>query len=90
MSTTTGDDAESGDRSSGDQSSGDRSGGESNEMREPHEHAAAAGAPGASGPGDAGYEGEAMVGDEGAAAGPQSFQDPFGRPEDVGEPPGAP
>ncbi len=50
-------------------------------MAEPHEHAAAAGAPGASGPGDAGYEGEAMVGDEGAAAGPEAFDDPFGRPD---------
>ncbi|MDQ3573714.1 MAG: hypothetical protein M3378_10465 [Actinomycetota bacterium] len=80
MATSTGDDAESGDRSS------DRS----NDMTDPHDHAAAAGAPGASGPGDAGYEGEAMVGDEGAAAGPQSFQDPFGRPEDASEPPGAP
>lgn len=50
-------------------------------MREPHEHASAAGAPGASGPGDTGYEGEIMVGDEGGAAGPESFQDPFGRPD---------
>ncbi len=50
-------------------------------MSEPHEHAAAAGAPGASGPGDAGYDGEAMVGDEGGAAGPESFEDTFGRPD---------
>ena len=50
-------------------------------MSEPHDHAAAAGAPGASGPGDPGYEGEATVGDEGAAAGPEAFGDPFGRPE---------
>ncbi len=55
---------------------------EANRMREPHEHAAAAGAPGASGPGEAGYEGEAMVGDEGAVAGPESFDDPFGRPDE--------
>ncbi len=53
----------------------------SGDMREPHEHASAAGAPGASGPGDTGYEGEIMVGDEGGAAGPESFQDPFGRPD---------
>ena len=52
-----------------------------NRMRDPHEHAAAAGAPGASGPGEAGYEGEAMVGDEGAAAGAESFVEPFGRPD---------
>ena len=49
-------------------------------MAEPHEHASAAGTPGASGPGQLGYEGEAMVGDEGAVAGPESFDDPFGRP----------
>ena len=54
-----------------------------NEMKDPHDHAGAAGAPGASGPGDPGYEGEATVGDEGASAGPVSFQDPFGRPDDV-------
>lgn len=50
-------------------------------MSEPHDHATAAGAPGASGPGDPGYEGEATVGDEGAAAGPEAFDDPFGRPD---------
>ena len=54
-----------------------------NEMEEPHDHAGAAGAPGASGPGDPGFEGEAMVGDEGASAGPLSFDDPFGRPEEA-------
>jgi len=37
--------------------------------------------PGASGPGEPGYEGEATVGDEGASAGPESYQDPFGRPD---------
>ena len=37
--------------------------------------------PGASGPGEPGYEGDATVGDEGAAAGPESYQDPFGRPD---------
>lgn len=60
--------------------------GRGGDMREPHEHASAAGAPGASGPGDAGYEGEVTVGDEGAAAGPESFQDPFGRPDEAGAP----
>jgi len=44
------------------------------------DHAAAAGAPGASGPGEAGYDGAATVGDEGAAAGAESFVDPNGRP----------
>ena len=42
---------------------------------------AAASSPGASAPGEPGYEGQATVGDEGAAAGPESFQDPFGRHE---------
>jgi hypothetical protein len=37
--------------------------------------------PGASGPGEPGYQGEAQVGDEGAAAGPESYEDPFGRPD---------
>lgn len=50
-------------------------------MREPHDRADAAGAPGASGPGDPAYDGEATIGDEGAAAGPESFDDPFGRPD---------
>lgn len=50
-------------------------------MTDPHEHAEAAGAPGASGPGDPGYEGEATIGDEGGAAGPEAFGDPFGRPD---------
>ena len=36
--------------------------------------------PGASDPGEPGYEGDAAVGDEGAAAGPESYEDPFGRP----------
>jgi hypothetical protein len=36
-------------------------------MKEPHDHADAAGAPGASGPGDDGYEGRVTVGEEGAA-----------------------
>lgn len=38
-------------------------------------------APGASAPGEPGYEGEVAVGDEGAVAGPEAFQDPFGRPD---------
>lgn len=45
---------------------------------DPGEHSSAAGAPGASGPGEAAYEGEATIGDEGAAAGPESFIDPNG------------
>jgi hypothetical protein len=54
---------------------------------------AAASSPGASTPGEPGYGGRTTVGDEGAAAGPESFQDPFGRPEpdEPDEPdPGAP
>ncbi len=47
---------------------------------DPGHHSAAAGAPGASGPGEPAYAGEATIGDEGAAAGPESFQDPNGTP----------
>jgi hypothetical protein len=50
---------------------------------EPDDHAAAAGAPGASAPGEPGYEGEVTLGDDpGAPTGPD---DPFGRPDDVPE-----
>lgn len=52
--------------------------------------AAAASSPGASSPGEPGYEGRATVGDEGAAGGPESFQDPFGRPETAEPGPEAP
>lgn len=41
----------------------------------------AKGAPGASAPGEQGYSGEVTIADEGAAAGPESFQEPFGRPD---------
>ena len=54
---------------------------EEGRMRAPHDRSDAAGAPGASGPGDPAYDGEATIGDEGAAAGPESFDDPFGRPD---------
>jgi hypothetical protein len=37
--------------------------------------------PGASSPGEPGYEGDVAVGDEGAAAGPEAYDDPFGRPD---------
>ncbi len=40
-------------------------------------------APGASGPGDPAYEGEATLGDEGAAAGPASFVDPNATEEEA-------
>ena len=43
-----------------------------------HEHSPENLAPGASGPGQQGYDGEATVGDEGAAAGPEAFFDPTG------------
>lgn len=46
--------------------------------KDPGHHSSAAGAPGASGPGDPGYDGEATIGDEGAAAGAESFVDPNG------------
>ena len=41
--------------------------------------------PGASSPDEPGYEGDVAVGDEGAAAGPEAYQDPFGRPNSGGE-----
>lgn len=50
---------------------------------DPGHHSSSAGAPGASGPGEAAYEGEATIGDEGAAAGPESFIDPNGTPPEV-------
>ncbi len=55
----------------------------------------AASSPGSSSPGDPGYEGRVTVGDEGAAADPESFEDPFGRPTTSGgsapeRPPDAP
>lgn len=53
--------------------------------KDPGDHSAAAGAPGASGPGDKGYEGEATIGDEGAAAGPESYVDPNGTTPEVAE-----
>lgn len=53
--------------------------------KDPGHHSSAAGAPGASGPGDEGYDGEATIGDEGAAAGPESFVDPNGTPPNVVE-----
>ena len=36
--------------------------------------------PGASSPGEPGYEGDVTVGDEAGAGYPESFDDPFGRP----------
>lgn len=51
--------------------------------KDPGHHAAGAGAPGASGPGDPGYEGEATIGDEGAAAGPESFVDQNGTNDEI-------
>jgi hypothetical protein len=37
-----------------------------NRMKDPHDHSSAAGAPGASGPGDPGYDGDVQIGDDGA------------------------
>jgi len=53
--------------------------------RPDHDDTAVRPSPGASGPGEPGYEGDATVGDEGAAAGPEAYQDPFGRPDTGGE-----
>lgn len=52
---------------------------------DPGHHSSAAGAPGASGPGEDAYGGAATIGDEGAAAGPESFVDPNGTPPNVVE-----
>lgn len=41
------------------------------------------GSPGASGPADPAYEGAAMLGDEGGAAGPESFVDPNATEEEA-------
>ena len=54
--------------------------GDRERAEDPGHHSAAAGAPGASGPGEPAYDGAATIGDEGAAAGPESFQDPNGTP----------
>jgi hypothetical protein len=53
------------------------------------DHGFVGGAPGASAPGEPGYEGEATIGDEGARAGPESFLDPDTDPaeEDAAIPP---
>jgi hypothetical protein len=50
----------------------------------PAREANEAAAPGSSGPGEQGYDGAATVGDEGAGAGPEAYQDPFGRDDDGG------
>lgn len=52
---------------------------------DPGHHSSAAGAPGASGPGEPAYDGAATVGDEGAAADPESFADPNGTSPEVAE-----
>ena len=52
----------------GEQDGNDRRGASANDMTQPHEHnVGAAGAPGASSPGEPGYDGHVTVGDEGAA-----------------------
>lgn len=56
-----------------------------NRMKDPHEHASAAGAPGASGPGDPAYDGEVTLADEGGAAGAESFVDPNASLEEAEE-----
>ena len=53
--------------------------------KDPGHHSAAAGAPGASGPGDPSYDGEATIGDEGAAAGPESFGEQNGTNEEIAD-----
>ena len=51
------------------------------ERPEDHDDTALRPSPGASGPGEPGYDGEVTVGDEGAVAGDEPHQDPFGRPD---------
>ncbi|MDQ3978988.1 MAG: hypothetical protein M3314_05485 [Actinomycetota bacterium] len=60
----------------------DEAGGGGEESGAPRANPAAA--PGSSGPGEQGYSGAATVGDEGAIAGPESYGDPFGRPDSEG------
>lgn len=38
---------------------------DANDMKHPHEHAAGAGAPGASGPGERAFEGDVQIGGDG-------------------------
>ncbi len=56
-------------------------------MRQPHEHGAAAGAPGASAPGEPGYDGEVTIGDDAVVAPSDQYTSPFGRPGEVPEDP---
>ncbi len=46
-----------------------------------HDDTTVRSSPGASGPEEQGYGGEVTVGDEGAAGGPEAYEDPFGRPD---------
>jgi len=50
-----------------------------------HAHAPDNQAPGGSSPGQQGYSGEATVGDEGGAAGPEAFIDPTGTGREIDE-----
>jgi hypothetical protein len=43
-----------------------------NKMKDPHAHSSAAGAPGASGPGDPGYDGDVQVGEDGTDTGEET------------------
>lgn len=63
----------------------DRDGRAKERAEDPGHHSSSAGAPGASGPGEPGYEGEATIGDEGAAAGPESFQDQNGTSPEIAD-----
>jgi hypothetical protein len=56
-----------------------------NKMKEPHEHASEAGAPGASGPGDPGYEGDVTIGEEGASGGDDTAETPAEAESDATE-----
>lgn len=51
------------------------------DRREQDDDTALRPSPGASGPGEPGYDGAVTIGDEGAVAGDEAYQDPFGRPD---------
>lgn len=56
-------------------------------MHEPHEHDDAARAPGASAPGEPGYEGEVTLGEDAMEGTTDQYESPFGRPEELPEDP---
>lgn len=72
----------------GEQDGNARRGASENDWTEPHEHnVGAAGAPGASAPGEEGYEGDVQISAMGADVdqAPGAFSDPTGREDQAGD-----